>query len=252
MSNGSSGLNTDLAIALQWGQFQARFFGQVAHELRSPLSTIMGLQQLILTDLCESPAEERAFIAESYAASQKLLGLLDLAIAVSKLDYGQSSKQAEWFDLDTLLRELESLLKVKAQNNNLRLIIAHPVGATLDIFGDRHHLHQFFLTLIDTTLQRAPQGTIHLSYGQKQNKITFQLTSTQTTDFWRETHVPNLTLGDRPSLEEVQQLAQALEFSPALKWQLCKKLLASYGGTLTRQYQDQTMQVTGQFPQPHR
>ncbi|WP_052349691.1 sensor histidine kinase KdpD [Picosynechococcus sp. NKBG042902] len=253
MSNGLSALNTDLAIALQWGQFQARFFGQVAHELRSPLSTIMGLQQLILSDLCESPAEERAFIAESYAASQKLLGLLDLAIAVSKLDYGQSSKQAEWFDLEMLLAELESLLSVKAQNNNLRLTIAHPVGATLDIFGDRHHLHQFFLTLIDTTLQRAEQGTIHLSYGlQQPNKITFQLTSTQTTDFWCETHVPDLTLGDRPSLEEVQQLAQALEFSPALKWQLCKKLLASYGGTLTRHYQDHTMQVMGQFPQPHR
>lgn len=93
------------------GTIPSAVFGQVAHELRSPLSTIMGLQQLILSDLCESPDEERAFIAESYAASQKLLGLLDLAIAVSKLDYGQSSKQAEWFDLETLLAELESLLR---------------------------------------------------------------------------------------------------------------------------------------------
>lgn len=252
MSNSSSGFNADLAIALQWGQFQGRFLGQIAHELRAPLSTVMGLQQLILTDLCEDPAEERAFVAESYVASQKLLALLDLAIAVSKLDYGQGSAQARWFDFKGLLQELTDLLEVKAQNKNLTLTTTHPAVATLEVFGDRRHLHQLFLSLIDTTLRQTQIGSIQFTYDIQGDGIMFQLTSTHGEDFWCETQVPNLTLGDRPDLETVQQLAQSFEFSPALKWQLCQKLLGSCGGTLTRQHQGQTLQVMGQFPQPHK
>ncbi|MEB3225420.1 MAG: HAMP domain-containing sensor histidine kinase [Synechococcus sp.] len=251
MSNGSPLFNPELAIALQWGQFQARFFGQIAHELRAPLGTIMGLQQLILANLCESPAEERAFVAESYVASQRLLELLDLAIAVSKIDYAHDTAAPQCFDLREMLGDLAALLTIKAQNQNLTLTIKHP-GETLEILGDRYHLRQLFLTLLNTTIQWTETGKIHLTYGFQQNQIIFQLTSSQTQDFWTETTLPNLTLGDRPSLEEVQKLAQSFEFSPALKWQLCQKLLGSFGGTLSRQHQDQTLQVMGQLPRLYR
>ncbi|WP_024544626.1 sensor histidine kinase KdpD [Picosynechococcus sp. NKBG15041c] len=252
MSNDFSALNTDLAIALQWGQFQARFFGQIAHELRAPLSTIMGLQQLILEDLCENPAEERAFIAESYTASKRLLTLLDSAITISKLNYSQDKGDAQALDLKGLLIELTDLLGVKALNRNLTLTVDHPAIETLEIFGDRRHFSQLFLTLLDTTLQRAEKGIVHLSYGSQGDQIIFQLTSPQGEDFWNEATLPDLTLGDRPSLERVQQVAHAFEFSPAIKWQLCQKLLASFGGSLTRHYDKQTMQVMGQFPQPRK
>ena len=51
-------------MAAQMSQFKAGFLARTSHELRSPLSSMIGLHQLILSDLCESPEEQKEFIKE--------------------------------------------------------------------------------------------------------------------------------------------------------------------------------------------
>ena len=97
----------------------------------------MSLQQLILADLCEDPAEEREFISQCYAASQKFMALLDLVLDVSKLEYGAIAPKLDKFDCVALFEELTSFLKVKAQNRNLKLTFPVAEGVTIDMVGDR-------------------------------------------------------------------------------------------------------------------
>ncbi|GBF84663.1 histidine kinase dimerization/phospho-acceptor domain-containing protein [Aphanothece sacrum] len=52
-------------MAVQLSQFKSGFLAKTSHELRSPLSTLMGLHQLILSDLCENHEEEREFIEQA-------------------------------------------------------------------------------------------------------------------------------------------------------------------------------------------
>lgn len=250
-------MNSDLAhreadlleIALQLGQFQAGFLGQTAHELRSPMSQIMSLQQLILADLCEDPAEEREFIAQCYAASQKFMTLLDLVVEVSKLDYGTTTFKRKPFDLLSLMQELAMLFTVKANNRNLKLVIAHPSVTSLEIPGDRHYLQHLFITLLNTTIQQTETGRIHFDYAvTPEQTLTLQLRSPQSIDFWEISTLQKLTLSNRPTPAEVKQLAQGFEFSPQLKWQLCQKLVLTMGGTLTRTHTADTIQVRGQLP----
>ena len=40
-------------MTAQISQFKSGYLAKTAHELRSPLSSLMGLHQLILVDLCE-------------------------------------------------------------------------------------------------------------------------------------------------------------------------------------------------------
>jgi len=75
-----------LAVAIN--HLKSSFLGRVAHELRSPLSSMISLHQLILADLCESPAEEREFIAQGQLAGCKLMAMLDEMINLSKLESG--------------------------------------------------------------------------------------------------------------------------------------------------------------------
>ena len=46
-------------MASEMSKFKAGFLARTSHELRSPLSTMIGTLQLILSDLCDDPAEER-------------------------------------------------------------------------------------------------------------------------------------------------------------------------------------------------
>ena len=75
-----------MAVAIN--HLKSSFLGRVAHELRSPLSSMISLHQLILADLCESPAEEREFIAQGQLAGCKLMAMLDEMINLSKLESG--------------------------------------------------------------------------------------------------------------------------------------------------------------------
>ncbi len=52
-------------MAAQMGQYKAGFLARTFHELGSPLTSLISLYQLILSDLCDSPAEERDCIAQA-------------------------------------------------------------------------------------------------------------------------------------------------------------------------------------------
>lgn len=64
-------------MAREMSQFKAGFLARTTHELRSPLNGLIGLHQLILSDLCEDPAEEREFIGQAHERTLKLLKLID-------------------------------------------------------------------------------------------------------------------------------------------------------------------------------
>ncbi len=251
MSESRNHSDTALLMALQLGKIQAGFLGQTAHELRSPMSHIMSLQQLILTDLCENPAEEREFISQCYAASKKFMKLLDLVVDVSKLDYGATQPKSAPFDPIGVMTELESIWGVKAKNRNLNLQFPTvPDNAEIPMTGDRQRLYQMFVTLINTTVNETPTGDISFNYKKAQgDRLAFQLRSQCDHNFWEDTRVKDLEIKAKPTLQELQAAAEAFEFSPSLKWQLCTKLSATLGGQIKRDYSPEgVIQVTGWLP----
>ncbi|MGL5880139.1 MAG: sensor histidine kinase, partial [Xenococcaceae cyanobacterium] len=75
-------------MAIQWSQFKAGFLARISHELRSPLSSLIGLHQLILSDLCESPEEQREFLSQAHQSALKLMRLIDEVVDIAKTSYG--------------------------------------------------------------------------------------------------------------------------------------------------------------------
>lgn len=112
-------INAELQTAI--AQFQAGYLARAAHELRSPLSTLMSLNQLILADLCESPAEERVAVQRSQTAAKRLLQLLDQLIVVSQWQSGRLPLHFERVAIAPLLMKLQTVLQPIAAGRNLDL-----------------------------------------------------------------------------------------------------------------------------------
>lgn len=243
--------DTALMMALQLGQMQAGFLGQTAHELRSPMSHIMSLQQLILADLCEDPEEEREFIRQCYAASQKFMTLMDLVIDVSKLAYGSSTPKEEPLDILALMLELEQIFEVRAKNANLGLRFPEISDSlVLGTTGDRQRIFQLFSMLLGTTIDATISGSINFKYEAEGDRLTFQMSCRNPENFWEKSETADLSLPEQPSLDDLKNIAAQLELSPALKWQLCSTLITKLGGELTQDFaaETETIQVTGWLP----
>lgn len=134
-----------------WSQFKGGYLARISHELRSPLSTIMGLQQLILNDLCDSPEEERDCVAQAHHAAQKLLEMLNQVVLVSKLEQGPPNLQLQSLDLGDVLGEVQLRLMALAADRNTRLEMDIPLDP-YPVWSDPKGLPQVLSILIDNAI----------------------------------------------------------------------------------------------------
>jgi signal transduction histidine kinase len=228
--------------AVQINQFKTGFLGRTAHELRSPLSSLMSLHQLILSDLCESPEEEREFIKQAYAAAQKLLKIIDKIVLVSKLEYGRIALQKESVNLKSILLDIIPLVNLQAANKNLQIKMEE-LTEDIYILSDEKRLLLSLTHLIDTAITWMTQGEIKLQASIEQSLGIIQITLNCEISIWQETK--DLLQKSPPiSKEDLKEFARTLEISPGEKYLLAFNLIEAMGGNLTLVEQDSTPNLT--------
>ncbi len=146
-------------MAKHMGQFKAGFLARTSHELRSPLSSLMGMHQLILSDLCDSPEEERDFLAQANISAQKMVKLLDEVIAVAKTEHGTNSLDTQPVELTKVFEEVDDLTYLQAANRNLQLEIVSP-EPKIQVLADPRRFKQVLLALVDTAISQIEDGSI--------------------------------------------------------------------------------------------
>lgn len=218
-----------MAVAINY--LKSSFLGRVAHELRSPLSSMISLHQLILADLCESPAEEREFIAQGQLAGRKLMGMLDEMINLSKLESGTITLDREVFSLTKLWQDWESLTRLQAANRNIKLKFS-TLTEDIAIIADYQRLSSALVLLIDTAIANLASGSICISVSTLcEKKVTIALEFPGEIDLWQVPEIPPLSLESKP--EHIKQFSQALGLSPALKFQLAKGIIEVSEGEMS-------------------
>lgn len=144
----------------QLERFKSGFLARTAHELRSPINSVIGLHQLILEGLCETPEEEKQFTGEAKEAAYKVLQLFDTIIAASKLDIGREVPVLEPLALATLFKTLQELTRLQAANSNVRLTFK---PTDLLVASDLKWLQMMLISLIDDAITATKLGDITLA-----------------------------------------------------------------------------------------
>lgn len=210
-------------MAVELGQFKAGFLSRTSHELRSPMNTIISLHQLILSDLCDSPQEERDFIAQAQMAAKKMLDLLDDLINVAKVEGGWVEMRLETVDLEELLQEVYVMTYLKAQNRNLKLHIDFP-DTPIQVQTDVRWLRQVLCNLIDTAINLMQEGQIRLTtqVDTETNLVQIQIADQRPVETWWEPidllnytpTAPRVESVDVDAKSEILAIAQSVSDHP--------------------------------------
>lgn len=182
---------SDWATIVQFSQFQAGFLSRTSHELRSPLSSLMSLHQLILNDLCDSPEEERDCIRQAYEAANRLLRMLELVTQVSKLEVGLDTPDFDTIQIQMLLDDLAFLTDLQAKNKNVILHIEALPEETLRSFqveSDYRILRQILVGLVESSLALIAPGKIRLwcEFSLAEGWFGLNLASTPPLGSWQQ------------------------------------------------------------------
>jgi signal transduction histidine kinase len=153
-------------MAKEMSQFKAGFLARTTHELRSPISQLISLHQLILSDLCENPAEEREFIAQAHNSANKLMKLIDEILKVARIEHGTNKLDIQPLQLDQQLQEIYQLTHLLAANRNYPFEIV-PSNPEIYVLADQRWLRYVLLNLVDTSITAMESGCIRISASPK-------------------------------------------------------------------------------------
>lgn len=220
--------------------FQSGFLSRVSHELRGPLNGIIGVHQLILTGLCDSPEEEREFLEHANQSSLKLIGMLDTVLKVAKVEAGKTPLKITTLSVCDLLQDVADLNAMQAADRTIPLSVELP-SADLQIQGDEAWLRQMLLNAVQELMQamlQFPQqmGAIKISATPRSAQVELWVAAELPFQAWSEP-VDTLKQMQKGALSPSPLSAESVKLnvpkmSSGLKHWLDDKILQQMQGSL--------------------
>ncbi|GAB4475478.1 MAG: hypothetical protein OHK0037_36740 [Elainellaceae cyanobacterium] len=140
---------------------KSTFLANMSHELRTPLNAILGFSQLLAYDplLNDSQREQLEIINHS---GEHLLSLINDILEVSKIEAGRIKLNTNSFDLYQLLDGLMQLLRFKASEKSIALILDRAPNLPQYVVTDEGKLRQILLNLLGNAIKFTEAGSVTL------------------------------------------------------------------------------------------
>jgi signal transduction histidine kinase len=130
------------------------FVALISHDLRTPLTSIMGYVELSLDE--ELGEEARSFLEVVSRSSQRLLRLVDDLLFVARLQSGRLDLSPSRLDLNEIARQAAEEARGRADAKDLELVVDANGPVTVD--ADRGRVFQLLDNLISNAVKFTPDG----------------------------------------------------------------------------------------------
>ena len=139
-------------------QAKSEFLATMSHELRSPMTTIIGMIQLLQdTEL----NEEQDDLAETAASSaEQLLCVINDTLDISKLDANKILVEEISFNLQGLMEQLLKSFRVQAEKNNLTFFLKYPNNTAESYIGDPGKIRQVLTNFMSNAIKFSKDGEL--------------------------------------------------------------------------------------------
>lgn len=156
---------------------KGRFLANMSHEIRTPLNAVLGYTQLLMRDR-QITGGQRERLQLILTASQRLLGLINDILDLSKIESGALNLRNDYFDLHQEIAELKTILAERAQSKRLELRVSINIPIPCIVSGDRQKLGQILLNLLGNAIKFTAQGYVDLTVTRDGDIVEFLITDT--------------------------------------------------------------------------
>ncbi|MDF9302479.1 PAS domain S-box protein [Tritonibacter mobilis] len=144
--------------ALAGEQAKDRLLTVMSHEMRTPLTGILGSLD-VLEGLTPS-AEQQRYLQAMRVSGELLLHHVNDVLQLSRLESGAEADAPIRFDLDELVRGIGESQQANAARNNNDLSVFCSLGAETGVEGHCRYVQQVLLNLIGNALKFTQDGAV--------------------------------------------------------------------------------------------
>ena len=142
---------------------QSAVLGALGHELRGPLTVILGFAQLLDDGAPPPTARQKSSLSQIQAAGWGLLALIDEILDAALVGCGKVPLKMEDVSLEDVLRDCEMLVEPLARHSGVRFVFAWPAQPLL-VAADRDRLQQVLMALLGhAQLHSGTSGLVQIN-----------------------------------------------------------------------------------------
>jgi len=150
-------------------RIKSEFLANTSHELRTPLNSIIGFLGLVLDEYCANKEEEKEFLRNAQQSAKQLLSIINDVLDLAKIEAGKMTLELAEVDLKFLFEEVQSLVRVQAQQKKLKLSFVHENHPPPRVYADSGKLRQVMINLVGNSIKFTEKGEIVVrSKGQEE------------------------------------------------------------------------------------
>lgn len=157
---------TEKQKAESLAQVKSRVLSRMSHEIRSPLTTVIGFTEYMQNSRNDKDAGK--YLNAIKIASDHLLSTVNDILDYSRLDAGKIKFTEEPFVLKKILDETIEVYSLHAGNKKLLLKLQCNFSEGLVLCGDAFRLKQVLYNLIGNAIKFTDTGSVEVTAGIKQ------------------------------------------------------------------------------------
>jgi len=146
---------------------KSTFLANMSHELRTPLNAILGFSSLLRSDDSISEDQRRSLDIIN-RSGEHLLGLICDVLEMAKVEAGNAKVDSEPFDLGTMVRDIMDMMRVRAAEKDLRIILDQSSQFPRVVRADAPKLRQILINLVSNAVKFTDAGGVTVRLGVRE------------------------------------------------------------------------------------
>ena len=139
-------------------QTQREFLANVSHELKTPLTSLIGFSQALVDGSLTGAVERRRAATIIHEESERVLRMAQELLDLARVEGGHIAFNLQPTDLAAMLEQELDMVRHRAEERGLTLELEKDAVAPAQ--ADPERLHQVLDNLVDNAIKYAPRGSV--------------------------------------------------------------------------------------------
>ena len=141
----------DSTVENNFQDMQREFIANASHELKTPISSIMGYCETLIQDNKLDSKKRKGFLNTVMSESQRMSLLVQDLLSLQKIERLEHSPLEEHVNLIEILDEVSSIISRRKFPNKIKYVFEIP-KKKISIYGDQSGLEQVFVNIIENAI----------------------------------------------------------------------------------------------------